>query len=126
MQTLGNSMDELLDKFLVSPDKNWQPTDMLPNSNSPDFLEEVKELQELAMEIDYDLFAVLIGDTITEEALPTYQSWLMGLDGVDQGTPVDAKHIVHISLTEGMDAAWPFGVSILEPIFKVFKQKYNK
>ena len=85
MQTLGNSMDELLDKFLVSPDKNWQPTDMLPNSNSPDFLEEVKELQELAMEIDYDLFAVLIGDTITEEALPTYQSWLMGLDGVDQG-----------------------------------------
>tara|TARA_R110000803_G_scaffold25524_5_gene61000 strand:+ start:1589 stop:3319 length:1731 start_codon:yes stop_codon:yes gene_type:complete len=45
------------------------------------------------------------------------------LDGVDQGTPVDAQHIVHISLTEGMDAAWPFGVSILEPIFKVFKQK---
>ena len=45
------------------------------------------------------------------------------LDGVDQGTPIDAKHIVHISLTEGMDAAWPFGVSILEPIFKVFKQK---
>ncbi len=45
------------------------------------------------------------------------------IDGVDQGTPVDAKHIVHISLTEGMDHAWPFGVSILEPIFKVFKQK---
>ncbi len=45
------------------------------------------------------------------------------MDGVDQGTPVDAKHIVHISLTEGMDHAWPFGVSILEPIFKVFKQK---
>jgi len=45
------------------------------------------------------------------------------VDGVDQGTPVDAKHIVHVSLTEGMDHAWPFGVSILEPIFKVFKQK---
>lgn len=45
------------------------------------------------------------------------------IDGVDQGTPVPAEHIVHISLTEGMDGAWPFGVSILEPIFKVFKQK---
>ena len=45
------------------------------------------------------------------------------MDGVDQGTPVSAEHIVHISLTEGMDAAWPFGVSVLEPIFKVFKQK---
>lgn len=37
--------------------------------------------------------------------------------------PVDAKHIVQVSLTEGMDAAWPFGVSILEPIFKIYKQK---
>ena len=45
------------------------------------------------------------------------------IDGVDNGVPVDAKHIVHVSLTEGMDHAWPFGVSILEPIFKVFKQK---
>ena len=45
------------------------------------------------------------------------------MSGVDQGAPVDAKHVVHISLTEGMDNAWPFGVSILEPIFKVFKQK---
>ena len=46
-----------------------------------------------------------------------------GEDGADQGTPVDSKHIVHVSLTQGMDHAWPFGVSILEPIFKVFKQK---
>jgi len=45
------------------------------------------------------------------------------MDGVDQGTPVSAEHIVHISLTEGMDSAWPFGVSVLEPIFKIFKQK---
>ena len=45
------------------------------------------------------------------------------MDGVDQGTPVDARHIVHVSLTEGMDHSWPFGISILEPIFKVFKQK---
>jgi hypothetical protein len=45
------------------------------------------------------------------------------IDGVNQGIPVEAKHVVHISLTEGMDGAWPFGVSILEPIFKVFKQK---
>jgi len=43
--------------------------------------------------------------------------------GSDQGIPVDATHVVHISLTDGMDAAWPFGVSILEPIFKVYKQK---
>jgi len=37
--------------------------------------------------------------------------------------PIDASHIVHLSLTEGMDRYWPFGVSLLEPIFKTFKQK---
>jgi len=43
--------------------------------------------------------------------------------GTDEGVPVSAKHIVHLSLTEGLDLAWPFGGSILEPVFKVFKQK---
>jgi hypothetical protein len=36
---------------------------------------------------------------------------------------VDAKHVVHLSLTEGLDRYWPFGQSILESIFKVYKQK---
>jgi hypothetical protein len=36
---------------------------------------------------------------------------------------VEAQHIVHLSLTEGLDGNWPFGTSILENIFKVFKQK---
>ena len=36
---------------------------------------------------------------------------------------IDAKHIVHLSLTEGLDYFWPFGQSVLETIFKVFKQK---
>jgi hypothetical protein len=36
---------------------------------------------------------------------------------------VNAEHIVHISLTEGLDVYWPFGNSVLENIFKVFKQK---
>lgn len=38
-------------------------------------------------------------------------------------TCVDAKHVVHLSLSEGLDYYWPFGQSILEIIFKVFKQK---
>ena len=36
---------------------------------------------------------------------------------------IEAEHVVHLSLTEGLDANWPFGNSILENIFKVFKQK---
>ena len=37
--------------------------------------------------------------------------------------PVDAEHVVHLSMTEGLDVNWPFGVSLFESIFKVFKQK---
>jgi len=36
---------------------------------------------------------------------------------------VDAKHVVHISLSEGLDTNYPFGNSILESVFKVYKQK---
>ena len=36
---------------------------------------------------------------------------------------IDAEHVVHISLTEGLDLNWPFGNSVLESIFKIFKQK---
>jgi hypothetical protein len=38
-------------------------------------------------------------------------------------TCLDAKHIVHMSLNEGLDVFWPFGRSVLEQIYKVFKQK---
>lgn len=36
---------------------------------------------------------------------------------------IDANHIVHLSLSIGNDINWPFGSSILEPIFKTYKQK---
>jgi len=36
---------------------------------------------------------------------------------------LDAEHVVHLSLTEGLDMFWPFGNSVLENVFKVFKQK---
>ena len=36
---------------------------------------------------------------------------------------IDAEHVLHISLTEGLDINWPFGNSILESVFKIFKQK---
>jgi hypothetical protein len=36
---------------------------------------------------------------------------------------VDAQHVLHLSLSEGLDNNFPFGNSLLETIFKVFKQK---
>lgn len=36
---------------------------------------------------------------------------------------IDARHVIHLSMSEGLDANYPFGNSLLESIFKVFKQK---
>ena len=36
---------------------------------------------------------------------------------------VNAKNVIHISLSEGLDNNYPFGNSLLESVFKVYKQK---
>ena len=38
-------------------------------------------------------------------------------------TVIDAKNVIHLGLSEGLDFFWPFSQSVLEMIFKVFKQK---
>lgn len=83
MQFLEKNVDSFVDQFLIPVDKIWQPSDLLPNSESENFIEDVKELREIAKELPYDFWVVLVGDTITEEALPTYESWLMEVEGVD-------------------------------------------
>ena len=36
---------------------------------------------------------------------------------------IDAKHVIHLSMSEGLDNNYPFGTSLLESVFKVYKQK---
>lgn len=77
-------MGEMIDKYLKPVEENWQPADLLPDPSDPNFFDAVREIRELAEELSYDLLVVLIGDTITEEALPSYESWLLRVKGVDQ------------------------------------------
>lgn len=86
MQTIEKEIDSFMDKYLIPTEKIWQPTDFLPNSegDTDTFFEEVRQIREEAKELEYDFWVVLVGDTITEEALPTYESWLMDVEGVDQ------------------------------------------
>lgn len=71
---------------LKSVEKSWQPQDFLPDSSSEGFFEEVRELQERSLELPDDYLVCLVGDMITEEALPTYQTMLNTLDGVRDET----------------------------------------
>ncbi|MFP5439182.1 MAG: acyl-ACP desaturase [Bacteroidia bacterium] len=84
MKFMEKDIDTFVDEFLIPVEKIWQPTDLLPDSQNENFFDEVKELREIAKDLPYDFWVVLVGDTITEEALPTYESWLMDVEGVNQ------------------------------------------
>ncbi|MGB0863423.1 MAG: acyl-ACP desaturase, partial [Saprospiraceae bacterium] len=90
-----------IDKFLIPIEKIWQPTDFLPASDSDSFLEELKEIREVSKDLSYDFWVVLIGDMVTEEALPTYESWLMDVEGIDQHSKSDwSKWVRHWTAEE--------------------------
>jgi len=70
---------------LVKPvEESWQPHDLLPDSALPsdEFINQVKALRDRTNELPDDYLVVLVGGMITEEALPTYQTWINKLDGV--------------------------------------------
>lgn len=83
MKAMEGRIGDLMAKYLIPIETIWQPTDFLPDSKADTFFDEVREMREEAKELAYDFWIVLIGDTITEEALPSYESWIMTLDGVD-------------------------------------------
>lgn len=84
MQFLDSKILGYVKEFLKPIEENWQPADLLPDASLENFFEEVKRLQERARGLSYDLIAVLVGDTITEEALPSYESWIHTVQGIHQ------------------------------------------
>ena len=87
MQFLAQKIETIIGEFLKNIDTNWQPADFLPESNNPEFTKEIKEIQQQCKELPYDYMAVLVGDIITEEALPTYESWLTDVEGISKAEP---------------------------------------
>ena len=87
MHFLAQKIESIIEEFLKKIDDNWQPADFLPESSSENFTNEIKELRAECKELPYDYMAVLVGDTITEEALPTYESWLLDVDGITKEEP---------------------------------------
>jgi len=87
---LFNSLEDWAEStllpYLKPVDKCWQPQDYLPDPSSEGFMDEVKELQERAAGLPDDYLVCLVGDMITEEALPTYQSMLNTLHGTRDET----------------------------------------
>lgn len=73
--------------LLPGVDQLWQPADFLPDPRDTDrFYQQITELREHAAELPDELLVCLVGDMITEEALPTYMAMVNTIDGIRDET----------------------------------------
>jgi acyl-[acyl-carrier-protein] desaturase len=68
--------------LLLPVEKSWQPSDFLPNLSLSNWKEELEKVRQRASALSDDLLVVLVGDMITEEALPSYQTMLNRFEGI--------------------------------------------
>jgi len=59
-------------QFLAPIEKAWQPSDFLPDLTAENWREQVEAFRQPAQDISDELLVVLVGDMVTEEALPSY------------------------------------------------------
>jgi len=76
------------DGLLLNMEKAWQPSDFLPDPQKPteEWIDEVREIREAHANVPPEVLLVLVGDMVTEEALPTYLTLLNTLEGTDDPT----------------------------------------
>lgn len=72
---LKDFVGKAVDETLLDPDDCWQPTDFLPDLTKDDALEQIKSLRERSATIPDTVITSLVGNMITEEALPSYQTY---------------------------------------------------
>jgi acyl-[acyl-carrier-protein] desaturase len=86
IKSIEGFVEENLSSLLKPVDESWQPSDFLPDMKNENWHDELKLIRERAREIPDELLVVLVGDMVTEEALPSYQTWLNRLEGVTDVT----------------------------------------
>jgi acyl-[acyl-carrier-protein] desaturase len=85
IRTIESAVADNLE-LLVPIDRAWQPSDYLPDLEAEDWQEQVERFRQTADTISDELLVVLVGDMVTEEALPSYAVTLNGLVEDNEGT----------------------------------------
>ncbi len=71
LQSLTDVVKENL-SLLLPIEQAWQPTDYLPDLTKEDWAEQLRTFREPAQALTDEVLVVLVGDMVTEEALPNY------------------------------------------------------
>jgi acyl-[acyl-carrier-protein] desaturase len=89
IDSMQSFVNERLGTLLKPVGESWQPTDWLPDLAAADWRDQLVEFRDRASGLPDDVLVILVGDMITEEALPSYQTWLNRLQGL--GDPTGAS-----------------------------------
>ncbi len=84
IESIEHHVSQFIDEKMKDPEESWQPSDFLPDFSDSDFADKIKVLQESIANVPDSVLVSLIGNMITEEALPSYQTFFNLLKGVNE------------------------------------------
>jgi acyl-[acyl-carrier-protein] desaturase len=91
IKSMEGFLDEQIPSLLCAVNESWQPSDFLPDMKNKQWIDDLAEFRQQSNRLPDDVLVVLVGDMVTEEALPTYQTWLNRLRGITDETGVSSS-----------------------------------
>ena len=85
IKSIEGFVEENLSLLKEVPD-SWQPSDVLPDMVTESWHEGIRQLRDQSRGVPDEVLVVLVGNTVTEEALPAYQTMINRHPGVADQT----------------------------------------
>jgi acyl-[acyl-carrier-protein] desaturase len=84
IESIECHVGQFIDEKMLDPKDSWQPSDFLPDFSDINFVDKVKALQQSISNVPDSVLVSLVGNMITEEALPSYQTFFNLLKGINE------------------------------------------
>jgi acyl-[acyl-carrier-protein] desaturase len=84
IKSLEPFVEQFINEKMKDPKDCWQPADFLPDFSDPDFQDKIQKLQKEIANVPDTVLVSLVGNMITEEALPSYQTFFNLLEGINE------------------------------------------
>ena len=91
IQSVEHYVEQFIQEKMKEPEECWQPTDFLPDFSDPDFQDKIQILQKSLANVPDTVLVSLVGNMITEEALPSYQTFFNLLRGINEERNVSSS-----------------------------------
>lgn len=92
LNSIEPDVHAFIDDKMNVPEDSWQPSDFLPNAANDEFADQVRLIQESIAQVPDSVMVSLVGNMITEEALPSYQTFFNLLEGINEERTVSSSN----------------------------------